>query len=60
MDELIFILISISWYIFALIISEKYGKNSSPGVEWLFFTSMIFSPVVGVIIAKTKIFGKNL
>jgi hypothetical protein len=58
MNELIFVLVFILWYVFALIVSEKFGKNSKPGTEWLFFIAMVFSPVTGFIIAKTKIFSK--
>ncbi len=58
MNELIFVLIFILWYIFALIISEKYGKSKLSGVEILFAVSMVFSPFAGYIIAKTKIYSK--
>jgi len=54
MDELLIVFAFILWYVLALIISEKYGKNSKPNVEWLFFISMIFSPVVGFLLVKIK------
>lgn len=48
MNETIFILIFIFWYVFSLIISETLGKKRKIGVEWSFFISMIFSPVIGL------------
>lgn len=44
-----FTLIFIAWYTFSLVISEYYGKRGRLGVEWLFFISMMFSPVAGLI-----------
>ncbi len=47
MNETLFILIFVCWYVFSLIISETLGKKRKIGVEWSFFISMIFSPVIG-------------
>lgn len=52
MSELLFVFVFIVWYVLALIVSEKYGKNAKSNVEWLFFLSMMFSPVIGIVIAK--------
>lgn len=52
MNELITIFIFVLWYVLSLIVSENYGKNTKPGVEWIFFTSMIFSPVAGFLFAR--------
>ena len=46
-----FIAIFSVWYIFSLVVSEKLGKYRSIGEEWSFFISMMFSPVVGLIVA---------
>ncbi len=54
MNELIAVFVFIAWYVLALIISEKYGKNSKPNVEWLFFISIIFSPLIGFLLVKLK------
>lgn len=40
------------WYLLALIVSEQLGKRSAIGTEWLFFISMIASPLVGYLIAR--------
>ena len=44
-----FIIIFTAWYTLSLIISERYGKNRKIGVEWSFFISLMFSPVIGII-----------
>jgi hypothetical protein len=52
-----FTLIFIAWYALSLIISERYGKDSRIGVEWLFFISMMLSPLAGMLallISKDK------
>jgi len=46
-----FILLFTAWYTFSLIISERLGKKRRIGVEWSFFLSMMFSPVVGLIVS---------
>ena len=50
MNEYFVILLFIVWYGLSLIVSERYGKEKKPGVEWLFFISMIFSPIVGFLV----------
>jgi len=50
MEELIVVLVFILWYAFALVVSEKMGKNRKIGVEWSFFISFIFSPVIGFFV----------
>jgi len=54
MTELLVVFVFILWYILSLILSENYGKRLKPGVEWLFFLSMVFSPIVGLIIILLK------
>ncbi|MCD4735558.1 MAG: hypothetical protein K8R53_05910 [Bacteroidales bacterium] len=54
MFETIVTIIFFLWYLASLIISENAGKKSKLGTEWLFFISMIGSPVIGVLLA---IFG---
>ncbi len=51
MDEYIIILLFVLWYGLSLYISEHYGKNNKPGTEWLFFISIILSPLAGWLIA---------
>ncbi len=46
-----FIAIFSVWYIFSLVVSEKLGKYRRIGEEWSFFISMMFSPVVGLVVA---------
>ncbi len=50
MNELTIIFSFIIWYTGALIISENTPKENKPGREWIFFISMIFSPVMGLIL----------
>lgn len=38
------------WYVFALVVSEKIGKNRKIGEEWSFFLSFMLSPVIGLLI----------
>ena len=54
MTEYIVIAIFITWYIFALIVSETVGKKTKMGVQWLFFFSVMFTPIVGYLIAKVS------
>lgn len=49
MDVIIFSLVFLAWYFASLILSETIGRKRKIGVEWSFFISMIFSPVVGYI-----------
>ena len=46
-----FIAIFSVWYIFSLVVSEKLGKYRRIGEEWSFFISMMFSPVIGLILS---------
>ena len=39
------------WYAFSLVISVKIGKKRKIGEEWSFFISMIFSPVIGLVVS---------
>lgn len=50
MDALWFSIIFTAWYILALVVSEKIGKNRKIGEEWSFFLSFMLTPVVGMII----------
>ncbi len=50
MNEIIVIILFMFWYVGALMVSENAKKNSRLGSEWLFFVSMIFSPIVGLIL----------
>ena len=45
-----FTLIFTAWYVFALVVSEKLGKYRRIGEEWSFFLSMMFSPLLGLVI----------
>jgi hypothetical protein len=57
MMEMIVVLIFILWYGLSLFLSESYGKNHKPGVEYLFFISMIFSTLTAfllIILTKKK------
>jgi fumarate reductase subunit C len=46
-----FSIIFTAWYILALVISEKIGKNRRIGEEWSFFLSFMLSPVVGLLVS---------
>jgi len=50
MDALWFSIIFTVWYIFALVISDKIGKNRKIGEEWSFFLSFMLTPVLGLVI----------
>lgn len=52
MEEYIIILIFILWYVLALVVSEKIGKNRKIGLEMSFFLSIIFSPIIGYLITR--------
>ncbi|MFK5854616.1 MAG: hypothetical protein QM503_00705 [Bacteroidota bacterium] len=58
MNEYIVIFIFIAWYTLSLVVSETIGKRRQIGVQWSFFISILFSPVVGYI--ATKISPKAL
>jgi len=49
MSELTFIFIVLAWYGLSYYISETKGKTFKFGLQWLFFISMVFSPVIGLI-----------
>ena len=50
MIEILVIMGFIVWYVGSLIISETIGKKRKIGVEWSFFISMVFSPLIGIVI----------
>jgi hypothetical protein len=52
MAEIIFSIIVIFWYGFALYVSEIQGRKSKLDVEWLFFIAMVFSPLAALIVIK--------
>ncbi|MCP4551172.1 MAG: hypothetical protein GY834_03825 [Bacteroidetes bacterium] len=57
MNEIIIVALFLIWYIGSLIVSEIVSKDSKIGTEWIFFISMIFSPIIGLIVyvfAKQK------
>jgi len=43
-----------AWYLFALIISEQYHKQSRINKQWLFFISFMFSPLAGIIVSLLR------
>lgn len=57
MSELTFIFIVIIWYGLSLYISETKGKKFRFGLEWLFFISMVCSPLLGLI--ATFVFNRK-
>ncbi len=60
MTEIIIVIVFISWYSFSSILSESFGKKYKPGVEWLFFVSMIFTQAIAyIIILKNKFENKS-
>jgi len=50
MDALWFSIIFTVWYILALVVSEKIGRNRKIGEEWSFFLSFMLTPLVGLVI----------
>ena len=52
MEEYISILVFILWYVLALVVSEKIGKNRKIGLERSFFLSIILSPIIGYLITR--------
>lgn len=52
MNEYLIIFIFIAWYVLSLIVSETIGKKRKIGVQWSFFISMMFSPVIGYIVTR--------
>ncbi len=50
MNALWFTIIFTAWYILALVVSEKAGKQRKIGEEWSFFLSFMLTPVVGLVI----------
>jgi len=52
MNEYIIIFIFVAWYGLSLVVSETIGKKHKIGVQWSFFISMMFSPVIGYIVTK--------
>jgi|OpeIllAssembly_1097287.scaffolds.fasta_scaffold167973_2 hypothetical protein len=49
MNVYIFTLIFLAWYFLALVLSETLGKKNRLGVEWTFFISFVFTPVIGLV-----------
>jgi hypothetical protein len=54
MNEYIVIFIFIAWYAFSLIVSETLGKKKKIGVQWSFFISIMFTPIVGYIVTAAS------
>jgi len=54
MNEYIVIFIFIAWYTLALVVSETLGKKKKIGVQWSFFISIVFSPVIGYIVTAAS------
>jgi len=52
MTEYTIIIIFVLWYVLSLAVSETLGKKRKIGVEWSFFLSFLFSPVVGYLISR--------
>jgi hypothetical protein len=50
MNETMIIIVFTLWYTGSLIVSENISKNDKLGTEGLFFISMLFSPIVGLLI----------
>jgi hypothetical protein len=45
-----FIILFVIWYALAIFVSERFGRQRKIGEEWSFFLSMLFSPVIGLLI----------
>jgi hypothetical protein len=54
MDEYIIILLFLVWYVLSLIVSETIGKKKKLGIQMIFFICMMFSPLIGYIIARVS------
>jgi hypothetical protein len=52
MEEYIVVAVFILWYVLAMVISENLGKKKRIGVEWSFFVSFVFSPLVGYLVTR--------
>lgn len=50
MQEIFVVIVFLLWYVLSLVVSENIGKKRTIGVEWSFFFSMVFSPIVGFFI----------
>lgn len=50
MNEYLFIVVFVLWYIGSLIISEKMGDKSKLGVEGSFLACMLVSPILGFVL----------
>lgn len=60
MSEYTFIFITIVWYGLSLYLSETKEKLFRFDKQWLFFISMVFSPIIGMLAlfifkGKTKV-----
>ncbi|MGC9471663.1 MAG: hypothetical protein ACP5D1_08970 [Bacteroidales bacterium] len=45
MNEILFIVLFLAWYLGALTVEHRYGKTFRLGEEWAFFLSFILSPL---------------
>jgi hypothetical protein len=52
MTEYYIIAIFVLWYVISMLVSENIGNKKKIGVEWSFFISMIFSPVIGYLVTR--------
>ncbi|MCF8227607.1 MAG: hypothetical protein K9G58_05770 [Bacteroidales bacterium] len=50
MEEIIVVIAFVIWYALSLVISETMGKSRKIGVEWSFFISFVFSPLIGLFV----------
>ena len=51
MQETLFIIGFLVWYILALVVSFRVGKHRKIGEEWSFFLSFMLSPPIGLFIS---------
>lgn len=51
MKETLVIILFFLWYALSLAVSEIMGRRSRMGTEWLFFISMVFSPLTGFVLS---------
>ena len=52
MQELLFFVVFTIWYAGALVVSERMGKKSRLGEEWIFFIGFMLTPVIAAIVAS--------
>lgn len=51
MKATLFIIGFLLWYILALVVSSRVGKQRRIGEEWSFFLSFVLSPVIGLVVS---------